>query len=203
MLEHTIGILLHPDREWKAIRNERHSFKQVFFSHVPFLAMVPVLSFYYGVTQVGWSFGNGPIVKLTADSAMILCGMAYLALLAAIFCLGEFINWMSRTYGVKDSDEQRHYEGTALAVYIVTPLLLVGFVGLYPNIWFNVIILLLAGCYSVYLLYEGLPILMDIPKDQAFMYAGSVITIGLVLMVSTMVFSVIFWSIGAGPVYVS
>ena len=122
ILEHTLGILLHPDKEWRAIRNERHSFAQVFISHVPILALIPCISVYYGVTQVGWTVGDGDVVKLTSESALSLCVLTYLAMLVGVYILGEFINWMSKTYGVSDDAEKRHYEGTALAVYITIPV---------------------------------------------------------------------------------
>lgn len=202
ILEHTLGIMLHPDSEWKAIRNEKHSFKQVFLSHVPLLALIPTISFFIGVTQVGWAFGSGDPVKLTVMSALELCGLTYFALLIGVFVLGEFINWMAKTYGVKDSEEKRHYEGTALAVYITTPVFLVGIFGLYPDLWLNAAVTFIAGAYAVYLVYEGIPILMNISKEQAFMYATSVVTIGLVMMVIVRIGSVILWNFGVGPIYV-
>lgn len=201
-LEHTLGIMLHPDSEWKAIRNEKHSFKQVFLSHVPLLALIPTIAFYIGVTQVGWSVGSNEPVKLTAMSALELCGLTYFALLFGVYILGEFINFMAKTYGVKDSKEQRHYEGTALAVYVTTPVFLAGIFGLYPDIWINAIATGIAGAYAVYLIYEGIPILMDISKEQAFMYASSVVTVGLVLMVVVRVVAVILWNLGVGPIYI-
>ncbi len=201
-LEHTLGIMLHPDSEWKAIRNEKHSFRQVFLSHVPLLALIPTISFYIGVTQVGWSVGSAEPVRLTALSALELCGLTYFALLFGVFILGEFINFMAKTYGVKDSEEKRHYEGTALAVYVTTPVFLAGIFGLYPDIWVNAIATGIAGAYAVYLIYEGIPILMNINKDQAFMYASSVVTIGLVMMVVVRVSAVLLWNLGVGPVYV-
>ncbi len=200
-LSHTLGIMLRPSSEWKAIRSEEESFKQVFLSHVPFLALIPCISFFIGVTQIGWTFGSGDPVKLTIQSASQLCGLAYVALLAGVFILGEFINWMSRTYGVKDSAEKRHYEGTALAVYVTTPIFLAGIFGIYPGLWLNVTALGIAGAYAVYLIYEGLPILMNISKERAFMFASSIVTVGLVMMVIVIVSSVILWNMGIGPVY--
>jgi hypothetical protein len=202
ILEHTLGIMLRPNSEWKAIRGEEHSFKQVFLSHVPFLALIPCISFLIGVTQVGWTFGSGDPVKLTMLSAVQLCGVAYVALLGGVFILGEFINWMSRTYGVEGSAEKRHYEGTALAVYVTTPIFLAGIFGLYPGLWLNVSAMGIAGAYAVYLIYEGLPVLMNISKDRAFMFASSIVTIGLVMMVIVIVSSVILWNMGLGPVYI-
>lgn len=201
ILEHTLGILLHPDSEWKAIRNERHSVAQVFLSHVPILALIPCVSMYFGVTQTGWSIGDGDAVRLTQESALWLCGLTYFAMMAGVFVLGEFINWMSITYGVSDNAERRHYEGTALAVYLTTPVFLAGIIGLYPDPVIYSVVHILAGAYSVYLVYEGIPILMNIEKDRAFMYASSVVTVGLVMLVMVRVGSVIVWGMGVGPVY--
>jgi hypothetical protein len=61
---------------------------------------------------------------------------------------------------------------------------------------------MIAGAYAVYLVYEGIPILMNISKDRAFMYATSVVTIGLVMMVAVRAGSVLLWSLGVGPDYI-
>ncbi len=201
MFQHTLGIFINPDREWQRIRNEKQSFLRVYLTHVPLLALIPVLAAYYGVTQVGWRVGSGELVRLTSQSALTLCIGTYFAQLVAVYVLGEFINWMSRTFGVRDSAEQRHYEGTALAVYIATPMMLAGAILAYPQLWVVVAVLTLAGCYSIYLLYEGIPILMNIPKEQGFIYASSVVTVGLVLLVVMMATTVIIWDSGMGPVY--
>merc|ERR1711916_314843 len=137
---------------WRAIRSERHSFIQVFVSHVPLLALIPVIASYIGVTQVGWSFGGGGVTKLTSVSALSLCAITYFALLAGVYVLGEFINWMSSTYGVRDDADKRHYEGTALAVYVSIPVFLAGIVQLYPNIYLNALALCAAGAYAIYLI---------------------------------------------------
>ena len=73
---------------------------------------------------------------------------------------------------------------------------------MYPVLWLNGIAMVIAGCYSLYLIYEGIPILMKIDKDRAFMYASSVVTVGLVLMVTAMIGTVLVWSMGVGPEFV-
>lgn len=202
ILEHTLGMFLHPDDEWKQIRNERHSFLQVFMSHMPILALIPVLAAYYGVTQVGWSIGDN-VTKLTPESALILCAFTYVAQLAAVYVLGEYVNWMAHSFGVKEEGAQRHYEGTALAVYAASPLMLAGVIMIYPEPWVVASVYLVAIAYAVYLLYEGTPILMNIPKEQAFIYSSSIVTVGLVLSVVVLISTVIVWGMGFGPVYTS
>ncbi len=202
ILNHTFGILLHPDSEWREIRKEKSSFQQVFLSHVPFLALIPCVAGFFGVTQVGWVVGDGDPIHLSMSSALSLCALAYVAFLAGVYIFGEFVNWMSKTYGVRDNEERRHYEGTALAVYVTTPLFLSGIVNVYPAPWLVGTALMLSATYAVYLIYEGTPILMSIDKDRAFMYSSSIVTIGLVLLVTAMIATVIVWGLGMGPVYV-
>lgn len=202
LLDHTLGILINPDQEWKLIREQKQSFRQVFLTHIPLLALIPVGAAFYGVTQVGWSVGDGAPVKLSMESAVSLCALTYFALLAGVFLLGEFINWMSRTYGVQGPDERVHYDGTALAVYVTTPLFLVGIFLAYPVLWLNALAMVVAGSYAIYLVYEGIPILMNIDKDRAFMFASSVITVGLVLMVTAMIGTVLIWGMGVGPEFI-
>jgi hypothetical protein len=201
-LQHTLGILLRPGTEWKAIREDKRSFLQVFVGQVPFLALIPAVSAYIGVTQVGWTVSDGEPVRLTTTSAVSLCALAYVALLAGIYALGNFINWMSRTYGVEGDEASRHYGAMALAVYVSSPVLIAGIANLYPELWFVMVVMGLAGAYAIYLVYQGIPILMNIPKEQAFMYATSVVTVGLVLVVTILVATVVIWGMGIGPVYI-
>lgn len=201
MLQHTLGIFTNPDREWQRIRSDKESFLRVYLRHVPLLALIPVVAAYFGVTQVGWSIGSGAVVRLTSESALLMCVAAYIAQLAAVYVLGEYINWMSHSFGVEDGADERHFEGTALAVYSAIPIMLAGVVLVYPELWLVVSVYIVAACYAVYLIYEGIPILMNIPKERGFIYASSVITVALVLAVVVMVTTVIVWSSGAGPVY--
>lgn len=203
VFQHTVGILFRPEVEWRAIRDHERSFLQVFVTHVPFLALIPVVCAYYGVTEVGWRVADGNLVRLTGASALALCALTYVALLSSIFLLGEFINWMSKTYGVTGTPERRHYESMALAVYASAPFLLAGIANLYPQLWLVASVMGLAGCYAVYLMYRGIPILMNIHEDRAFMYVSSVVTVALVLMVSTMIVTVVVWGMGIGPIYTS
>jgi len=198
-LLHSFGILTHPDREWESIRDHHESTSKLYLGHVLVLALIPTLSAFYGASEVGWRIGDGEIVKLTQNSAAQLCVLFYAAMVSGIFILGKFIDFFALTYG---ADETEH-NGVLLAAYTATPLFIVGITALYPVIWVNMLAGVVAVCWSVYLLYEGLPILMKIPKDRGFMFASSVLTIGLVMLVGLLAISVVIWSIGFGPVYTS
>lgn len=198
-LTHTLGLLTHPDREWESIRNESESVGKLYLGHVLLLALIPALAAFYGSTQVGWQIGDGQVTRLTTTSAMQLSVLFYGAMLAGIYIIGRFIDFFAATYEVKDATPR----GITLAAYTATPVFLLGITAVYPNIWVNMIVGLVAVAYSVYLLYEGLPILMKIPEDRGFMFASAVLTVGLVMFVGLLAITVVIWSVGIGPVYIS
>lgn len=194
---HTFGILTHPDREWQTIREEHESTPKLFLTHVILLAMIPAAAAFYGTTQVGWQVGDGAVIRLSEGSAMQLCVMFYAAMLSGIFIIGKFIDFFAATYNVESDN------GVTLAAYTATPLFLIGAIAVYPVLWVNMMAGVIAVCWSVYLLYEGLPILMKMPAERGFMFASSILTVGLVMLVGLFAISVIVWSIGIGPEYVS
>ncbi len=198
-LGHTFGLLIHPDREWQAIRDKSESIGKLYLSHILILTLIPAAAGYYGSTHVGWRIGDGQLIKLTSASSLQLTVLFYAAMLVGIYIIGKFIDFFAATYSV---DTKRRY-GVTLAGYAVTPVLLLGVIAAYPNIWVNMLVGFIAITYAVYLLYEGLPILMKIPEDRGFMFASSVLTVGLVMFVALLAMSVVIWSMGIGPVYTS
>lgn len=199
ILSHFWGLLTHPDQEWSAIRQHPPGIIRLYLTQVIWLAALPAVCTYYGTTRVGWSLpGSVHVVKLTESSALVMAVCAWLAILAGIAVMGAFIQWMSETFGSKPTLGQ----GIAFSCYAAFPLFLAGLCGLAPSIWLTIVAGTVASSWSAYLLYSGLPPFMEIPKEQGFVYASSVLCIGLVLLVSLMITTVIVWSMGAGPEYV-
>lgn len=196
---HLLGMFTQPKKEWLEIRNENESIRHAYFTRILFLAAITPLCAYYGTTQVGWVVGNGDAVKLTTASALPLTVLSYLAMLLGVAIMGAFIHWMARTYDAKPTIAQC----VVFAAYTCSPLFVAGLAALYPNIWLAMLAGTLAVCYSVYLLYVGIPIYMNIPEEEGFFYASSILAIGLVVLVSQIAMSVILWGIGIGPVYTS
>jgi len=200
LLSHAFGLFTHPDREWASIRNEHEKPARLYVAYVMILAMIGPLCAYVSTVYFGWSINSERVIKLTAASALQLSVLTYLAKLVGVFALGYGINWMARTYGARE--EPVPSNGIALAAYSCTPLFLAGFAFLYPEPWFNVLVLLAAACYGAWLMFDGLPIVMGINKERAVLYGGAMLTVALVTLVSTMVGTVLLWNLGVGPVFV-
>lgn len=198
ILNHIWGLYAHPREEWQTIE-KRHESLFYSLAHILTVALIPSICGYYAAAHIGWTIGAGDPIKLTSTSAMIMSVAMYFALIVGVFALAYLIHWMAKTFDSSPDFTQ----SLELAAYTATPLLMVGIAALYPVLWFFVCAGLVALTYSVYLLYSGVPIMMNIPEEKGFIYASSVVTCGLVLLVSIMAASAILWSMGLGPEYVA
>lgn len=200
LLKHAFGLFTHPDDEWAEIRREHETAWHVYAAYVLILAAIGPICAYISTTYFGWTVGSERLIKLSSISAIQLSVLTYLAILVGVFALGWMIDWMASTYGAKSEVDKSN--GIALAAYAATPLFLAGFALLYPVPWFNALVFLAAAAYAGYLIYDGLPIVMGIPKEQAIVYAGAVLTVALVILVTTRVGSVLIWNYGFAPQFV-
>ena len=198
ILNHIWGLYAHPREEWQTIER-RHESLVYSLAHILTVALIPSICGYYAAAHIGWSIGAGDPIKLTESSALAMSTAMYFALIAGVFSLAYLIHWMAKTFDSTPNFTQ----SLELAAYTATPLPMVGVTALFPLLWFVVCAGLAAICYSVYLLYSGVPIMMHIPEEKGFIYSSSVVTCGLVLLVSIMAASAILWSMGLGPEYIA
>lgn len=197
VLQHIWGLFFDPHKEWEVIREERCSIGKCYASNVMFLAAIPPVCAYIGSTTVGWKIGAGEAIKLTSDSALQIAVAFYLALIVSVFIMGKAIHWMAQTFDTKPELAKC----VVLSSYIATPLFVSGIAALYPILWIDMLIGLAAVAYTVYLLYIGIPTVMQIPKEQGFIFSSSVLTVGLVGLICVLVITVLLWSTGLSPSY--
>ncbi len=198
-IHHMVGMFHHPKEEWGSIHKERYSIAHVFMAQISILAAIPAVSMFIGTTQIGWSLTGNDFVKLTVTSALTAAVAFYFACWAAVAFIAYAIHWMEKTYGGHVSMN----ECLILTTFTATPLFMSGLAGLYPMLWFNVMIGLGALCYAVYLLYVGVPVIMEIHEDRAFFFSSSILTVGLCTMVGMIVTSVLLWQTVVPLSYVS
>ncbi|ELR63747.1 Hypothetical protein C942_03416 [Photobacterium marinum] len=194
ILGHLFGLYTHPKQEWRTIDKE-HEGIQSSLSHIMLIALLPPTFAFISSVFIGWRIGAGEPIFLTQSSALGMSVAMYFALIAGVFALAYLAHWMSHTFGSTPTFTQ----ALELAAYTATPLFMVSIAAIYPQVWFLMIAGLIGVAYSVYLLYTGVPILMHIPEERGFIYASSIVTCGLVLLVSIIAGSVILWNLGLGP----
>ena len=195
-IQHIIGLFTDPVSEWEKIREHRSNGYGAIV-HVILMAIIPAASGYYGTTQVGWRIGVGDPIRITPDSAIVIAVIYYLALLIGVFSIGWVIHLLGKAYQVEKSLSLC----IALAAYTATPLFLIGIMEVYPLLWLNMLLGLPALAYTVYLLYSGLPVMMQISVERGFLYSSAVLAVGLIALVALLAMTALLWGIGLQPVF--
>jgi Yip1-like protein len=198
VLNHIWGLYAHPKEEWQSI--EKLSESGVYsLIHILTVAFIPAICGFYAAAHIGWTIGAGEPIMLTEASAAMMAIVMYLALTLGVFALAYLIYWMAITFDASPSFTQ----SLELAAYASTPILMIGVSALFPVLWFVVLATLAAVCYSIYLLYSGVPIMMDIAEEKGFLYSSSVVTCGLILFITVLAATAMMWTMGFGPEYIS
>jgi hypothetical protein len=148
-------------------------------------------------SDIGIHLGVGDPIRITGDSAFAIAVIYYLALLVGVFSIGWVIHLLGKAYEVVKPIPLC----IALAAYTATPLFLIGLMQVYPVLWLNMLLGLPALAYTVYLLYSGLPIMMEIPTERGFLYSSAVLAVGLVALVSMLAMTALLWGMGLQPVF--
>jgi len=196
-IQHIVGLFTDPMHQWEKIREQHQSADGGSVAHIFVLAAIPAISGYIGTTQVGWRIGVGEPIRITGDSAFAIAIIYYLALLVGVFTIGWVIHLLGKAYEV----EKPLSLCIALAAYAATPLFLIGIMEVYPVLWLNMLLGLPALAYTVYLLYSGLPIMMEISAERGFLYSSAVLAVGLISLVALLAMTALLWGMGLQPVF--
>lgn len=195
MLGHITGLFFNPETTWQNIKSELDEGTCNTMALVIVLALIPPICGYIGTTTIGWQFGAGEPMKLTSSSAGIISVLYFLAIIVGINAVAMAIGWMAQTYEAQVS--YRH--ALALSTFTAMPLLLVGIFELYPVLWMNFLVGLLALAVSVRLLYTGVPVVLNISKERGFLYSSSILAFGLIALVAMLVITALLWGFGLEP----
>lgn len=189
-IQHIAGFLYHPNDEWRLLRKERSVSFELFVLHMAGLALIPSVCLFIGTTQVGWSITGEEFYPLGVEKAISAAIDFYFVLIISAALITYAIHYMERTFGGNASMN----DCLNLTTYTSLPLFLSGFSGLYPVLWFNVFVGLIAISYSLYLLYKGVAVIMEIPEERAFIFSAAIFTAGICLLIGLLVFTVLIWS---------
>ena len=133
---------------------------------------------------------------MLGDRELRLVSLLYFLVLIAAFVSTAFVSrWISETYGAR----------TRLGVHmaIVAILAAKGTRGSgkkrYPHVFINLLVLIPALIWAMYLLYSGLPIALGISTEHGMLMASSLVGWLLVAFVTLLGITVALWANGLGP----
>ncbi|QNH03691.1 YIP1 family protein [Pseudomonas sp. B11D7D] len=190
-------LLTRPDRAWTTIREDEERNSASYLPYLLLFSLLPAVCLFIGTRWVGWSLVDEERIRLETTSALQLSVLLYLGTLAGVLIMGGFLRYMSRTFEANPTFNQC----IGFIAYACTPFFLAGIAALYPTRWLAIGVLALACAHACYLIYVGLPRFMRIDNQQGFLYASSMIGVGLLVIVTILVSMILFWTYTLEPDY--
>ncbi len=168
------NILLQPGLEWQVIESEQTTVGELYSSYIMLLAAIGPLASVVGLSLIGINLPSSGTYRVPLGSAIGHAAMSYVLGLAGVYVLALVIDALAPAFqGAKS-----HIQAMKVAAYSSTAAWLAAIFIAIPVLGF----LQIAGLYSLYLLYLGLPPLMKAPRDKALLYAVVVILAAMVVL---------------------
>lgn len=189
------GSLARPERAFRELAAALPDPVQVFFKHILWLALAPPAFAFVGGGAFGWRLGAAEPLRLSTDALALVAIGYFFALALAFLGAAAVSRWMAVTYGARD-----HF-GVHLALFALVgaPVVLASAFHLFPHVFINVLALLFALLWSLYLLYSGLPVALATGPERGMLMASALVGGLLVGAVILLCVTVALWSGGVGP----
>jgi hypothetical protein len=180
IVERVKGFVTEPKTEWRAVDAEEPTVQGLFTGYVMILAAIPAVAGFIGMCIVG-SGVFGATVRMPIGAGVAHAVLGYILSLGWVYLLALVIH----SFSPKFEGHGEFMDALKLAAFTPTPAWVGGIFNVIPSLW---IIGFLFSLYSVYLLYLGLPILTEPPKEKELPYFCVVL---LTMIVLTVVFYVV------------
>ncbi len=184
IINQAISVLMNPKEALQKAKNEKVETMDI----IMYLAIVGIptlIGFILGYGVIGY---GGSFLGASIGAAIVY----YIMAIIGIVVFGFILNAIAPTFKSK----QDKMQALKLVAYSATPWLIAGIFYFHPSIWF---LATLAGLYGLYILYIGIPILMETPKDQHIPYLLVAIVIYVIIMgavwtIANQIWWRVYWS---------
>lgn len=158
------------------------------------LVLPPAFSL-IGAANFGWRLGAADPLRMSTNALLLISAGYLLILIIGLLSTSLISQWMASTYGASTS-LGRHL---ALMTIVGEPLAVASIAHLFPDVLVNVLVLIPTMIWSMYLLYKGIPIVLETPPERGMLMASSLVGWLLVAAVSLLGLSMSLWTMGIGP----
>ena len=183
------NIIMTPKTEWLVIAPEPTTPGQLYIGYVMPLAGLAAILTLVRLSMVGVGTVFGGSFRIPFAAGLTYAVITFVAGLIGLFIVGFIINALAPTF----SGQRDQRQALKVAAYAFTPAWLGSVLALSPVL--PTLLQFIAGCYGIYVLYLGLPILMQSPRDKAVGYTVGVVICTILVGV---VFAVISTVAGIG-----
>lgn len=184
-----------PTEAFAALARTEPDSLAVFFRWIVWLALAPAVFAFIGASVLGWRLGAAQPLYLSSDTLTLISIAYFFALLFGLVSTAFVGRWMAPTYGANEA------LGTHLALVgvVAAPMIAGSALHLFPHVFVNLLVLIPALIWSIYLLYKGLPIALKTTPEQGMLMASSLVAYVLVGAVTLLGLTVALWASGIGP----
>lgn len=190
-----VRMISRPGDVFRELAETEPEVHVVFFRYLIWLALLPPLFAYIGADTFGWRIGAEAPLHIPASNLVFVSLGYFSALLFGFFSISIVSRWMAPTYGARESPGVH----LAFVCIIAAPLVAGSVFHLFPHVFINILVLIPALMWSMYLLYRGLPVVLGVTPENGMLMASSLIAYLLVAAVSLLGITVAFWGEGVGP----
>ena len=183
MVQRAKGIVLDPKQEWPVIAAEKAGHAKVLLSWLLPLSLIPAVAIVIGHGLIGYSVGPVHVASLKLGLRLGL--LQIVSTIGVAYLVAFIVNALAERYAsVKNLDQ-----AFALIAYAYTPACLGGVFQIIPSL---APIGTLVGLYGLYLLYLGLPPMMQTPpeKNTGYFVVALLCIIGVYIVLSAVLAAV-------------
>ena len=176
-ISRALSLLLTPGQAWDRIAEAPAPTGVLFRAYAIPMAAIPSVCSVFGVLVFGFNIAN---IGLHMSVVGLILGavVGYVLTLAMIWALGAFVDLTAPAFG----GMRGRQAAMNLVVYAATASWVGGLAEIYPSLGIPVGIL--AGLYSLYALYQGLPAMMGVPEDRRLTAFAAMLIATLLLAVA-------------------
>jgi hypothetical protein len=184
LIQRVQDILLKPKETWPIIAGEGGDTASIYTGYLIYLAAIPAIASFIGLSLIG-AGGFGFSVRVPVMSGLVQMVVSFVLSLVMVFVLALIVDALAPTFNGSKSQ----INALKLVAYGSTAGFVGGIFGLIPSLS---ILGLIAGLYSIYLIYTGVPVMMKCPPEKAGAYTAVVVVCGIVAAVILGAVSAVF-----------
>lgn len=173
-------VSLNPKTIWPELKEETLSIKDFYTSYLIYLALIPVVCQFLGMTFVGMKIPFAGTMRWSITTGIISSVMSYVMILLGIYILGFIFHKLSSTFDGNATLE----DGVKLAGYAYTPYMLAGVLSIIPSLG---VLTILFGIYGFYMLFQGITPMTGVDTKKGAYFVVSLVVSFIVSLVMGLV----------------
>ena len=192
--DRVIRIITKPKDEWPVIEAEATSVGKLYREYIVFLAAIPALAGFIGMSLVGISMPIIGTIRIGIVRGLANAIVSYVLTLVGVYVSAVVIDKLAPSF----ESRQDQLQALKLVTYASTPVWIGGVLNIIPAL---AVLAVIIALYAIYLFYLGLPVLMKTPPAKVipYMAVAAVVIIVVSFVVGILSTAITGSRLGATP----